>query len=78
MLLFGLAKMQDSETEANEEQTASESKTQDNAEEPNLNLDEFGYDPRVLGMGSMADMFDQYGAIPNEFNMDQDKFLANR
>ena len=47
-------------------------------EDPNKHLDDFGYDPRVMGMGSTTDIFDNYGAIPNEFNLDQDKFLANR
>ena len=42
--------------------------SQETDEELNKHLDSYGYDPRVLGMGSAKDAWNDYGAILNEYN----------
>ena len=74
LLLFGIAKAYT----PNSDKTSQEKLDTDSADKVKSDTDEYGYDPRVLGMGSLAEMFDQYGAIPNEYNLNEDEFLANR
>jgi hypothetical protein len=42
------------------------------SEESNKFIDKFGYDTRVTGMGSAEDAFDEYGAILNPFDLNQE------
>ena len=46
------------------------------SEEVNKFIDKFGYDTRVTGMGSAEDAFDEYGALLNQYDLDQETLVS--